>query len=74
MQDETIGTVVVWNHPEGWGVLRSPDLADDVWVHFSDVETIDGQGLNVGNRVRFRYRAARQDGWTLRATWVHRLP
>jgi CspA family cold shock protein len=73
-QDEAVGTVLVWNDAEGWGVIRSPDVSSDVWVHSSDVDSVDDERtLNEGDRVEFRYRSVTRADFTLRTSWVRRL-
>jgi CspA family cold shock protein len=70
------GTVKAWHYDEGWGVLTSPEVPSDVWVHFSCVE---GSGdfvfLTAGESVEFDYESAGhggQDGYSYRATTVRR--
>jgi len=72
-QDEAVGTDLVWNDAEGWGVIRSPDVPSDVWVHSSDVDSVDGRRLNEGDRVQFRYRNGTRAGYAFRTSWVRRL-
>jgi hypothetical protein len=37
----TLGTVKSWNDDEGWGVLTSPELDEDVWAHFVYVDALE---------------------------------
>jgi CspA family cold shock protein len=67
---EANGTVKVWHRDEGWGVLTSPDVPEDVWVHFSAIEGSGFRSLNEGDPVMFHYRPARQDGYSYLAVSV----
>lgn len=67
------GTVKTWSDDEGWGVLSSPAVPGDVWVHHV---AIDGDGfrtLIVGQPVTFDVMdlgTPIQDGYRYRATRV----
>lgn len=58
----------------GWGVLQSDDLPADVWAHYSAIEDMPGfRGLEAGERVRFSWEEADQDGYRLRAVAIYKL-
>lgn len=63
------GVCVAWSADEGWGVLRSDDVASDVFVHFSDIRTSGYTTLDVGDAVRFEVEPfpSGQDGYFFRA-------
>jgi len=71
----TLGTVKSWNDDEGWGVLTSPELDEDVWAHFAYVEAEGFRELGPGAAVEFDYEQppGGQDGFTYRATRVRQL-
>ncbi len=68
------GTVKAWHGDLGWGVLSSPDVPSDIWVHFS---AVDGEGfreLAQDAPVEFKYRrVADQDGYSYIADSVRQL-
>ncbi|WP_068921390.1 cold-shock protein [Planobispora rosea] len=72
--DEVTGTVVSWDGEEGWGVLASPGVPGEVWVHFSAIEAPPGRycTLNEGEEVLFTWEHAMQDGFACRAVAVTR--
>ncbi len=70
----TSGTVKVWHADQGWGVLTSPFVSDEVWAHFSAIEGTSYRDLIDGEAVEFRYRRAHQDGYAYLAVSVRRLP
>ena len=53
---------------KGWGVIVSPDLPSDIWVHFSHLEGPGFRALHAGDLVDFDAEAAQQDGFDFRAT------
>ncbi|WP_248962911.1 cold-shock protein [Sphaerisporangium perillae] len=62
------GTVVEWSDDEGWGFLRSADVPGDIFAHFSMITGVQGyRTLAPGQRVRFTWERARQDGFDFRA-------
>lgn len=63
------GIVKLWNHDEGWGVVSSPAVPGDVWVHFMHIEGEGYRSLAVGATVEFDYTAVPggQDGYGYRA-------
>jgi cold shock protein len=69
----TAGSVQSWRVDEGWGVLTSPDLVGDVWVHFSSILGDGFRELATGEPVEFRYEDRLQDGYAHAATVVRRL-
>jgi CspA family cold shock protein len=69
----TRGTTKAWHAEEGWGVIESPDLADDVWVHFSDILGEGYRELASSEPVEFRYEEREQDGFRYAAVSVRRL-
>jgi CspA family cold shock protein len=54
-------------------VLTSPDVAGDVWVHFSDTLGDGYRELATGEPVEFRYEEREQDGYRYAAISVRRL-
>jgi cold shock protein len=64
------GTVKAWNDDEGWGVLASPEVPDDVWAHFTAIEVEGYRTLQTGTTIEFDYIGTDQDGYTYRATRV----
>jgi cold shock CspA family protein len=65
-------TVKQWNDDEGWGVLTAPDVAEDIWAHFSAMSGDGARSVEVGETVAvvvvdrdgpiqdgYRYRAER---------------
>ena len=66
-------TVKSWSDEEGWGVLASPEVREDIWAHFS---AIDGPGfrtLATGQAVTCEVEdlgAQLQDGYRFRASRV----
>lgn len=71
------GSVKLWHDGEGWGVLTSADVPDDVWASFSAIEGSGWKNLNVGEQVEFRYRPTQskgsQDGYSYIAESIRRL-
>jgi CspA family cold shock protein len=68
------GTVKFWRDDDGWGVIASPAVPDDVWTHFSAIEAAGYRALAQGDSVEFDCQPAEQDGYQLVATRVRRLP
>lgn len=66
------GTVVSWNDDEGWGVLASPAVDGEVWVHYSEIQGTGYRALRAGEPVRFTYETVSQDGYPNRAVMVDR--
>jgi CspA family cold shock protein len=66
------GTVVSWNDDDGWGVLSSPAVDGEVWVHYSDIKGTGYRALRAGESVRFTYETVNQDGYPNRAVMVDR--
>jgi CspA family cold shock protein len=67
------GTVVSWNDDGGWGVLSSPAVDGEVWVHYSNIKGTSYRALREGEPVRFTYETVKQDGYPHRAVLVDRL-
>lgn len=72
--DVFVGRVLEWRSEEGWGVLTSDALPDDVWAHFSAIEAQGFRELTVGRRVTFTAEKAEQDGFHWRAVRVWEEP
>jgi CspA family cold shock protein len=72
--DKVTGTVVSWYPEEGWGVLASPSVPGEVWVHFSAIEAPSGRyrTLGEGEEILFTYERGMQDGFAYRAVAVAR--
>jgi CspA family cold shock protein len=71
------GTVKQWYDEEGWGVLTSPSVGGDVFVHFSHIESSsEYRSLDNGEGVQFEWEPfpEGQDGCFFRATRVVREP
>jgi CspA family cold shock protein len=65
------GQVKWFSNEEGWGVLTSPDVPGDVFVHFSDIPGEGYRSLSEGQKVLFDYEDAvpgGQDGCPYVAT------
>jgi CspA family cold shock protein len=65
--------VVAWLAEEGWGVLRSTDVPEDIWAHFSSVDTEGYKSLTPGERVDVEVEGPLrfdQDGYRYRAKRV----
>ena len=63
-----LGIVKFFKTDKGWGVLVSPELPSDVWVHFSVVEMNGFRALAAGDVVEFDVEEAVQDSFRYRAT------
>jgi CspA family cold shock protein len=66
-------TVKFWNDEEGWGVLVSPEIREDVWAHFSAIEAFGYRELGTGQAVTCKVEDLGepvQDGYRFRATRV----
>jgi CspA family cold shock protein len=63
------GECVLWSDEDGWGALRSDDVASEVFVHFADLHMTGFHALNPGERVRFDVEPypSGQDGYFFRA-------
>jgi len=66
------GIVKTWHPDLGWGVLTSPDVKAEIWVHFSAIEAEGYRELQAGDLVEFRYHRAHQDGYEYVAETVRR--
>jgi cold shock protein len=66
-------TVKFWNDEEGWGVLVSPEIGEDVWAHFSAIEAFGYRELATGQTVTCKVEDLGepvQDGYRFRASRV----
>jgi CspA family cold shock protein len=66
-------TVKSWSDEEGWGVLVSPELREDIWAHFSAIESFGYRGLVAGQAVMCAVEdlgGPEQDGYRFRANRV----
>ncbi|MEU0270249.1 cold shock domain-containing protein [Streptomyces sp. NPDC006307] len=74
--DVLSGHVREWNSEEGWGVLVTPSLPDDVWAHYSVIEAAEAgeaggfRALTAGQAVTFTVEQAEQDRFRWRAVRV----
>lgn len=62
-----------WHNEEGWGVLSSSDVPEDIWVHFSAVDMEGYKTLTPGERVDVEVEGPLpfdQDGYRFRAKRV----
>ncbi|MCK8677185.1 cold-shock protein [Streptomyces lichenis] len=66
------GHVRAWHREEGWGVLGTPSLPEEVWAHYSLIEAGGGgfRELTVGEAVTFTAERAEQDGFHWRAVSI----
>ncbi|MGW1008562.1 cold shock domain-containing protein [Streptomyces termitum] len=64
------GHVREWHDEEGWGVLVTPALPDDVWAHCSVVEAEGFRSLTAGQAVTFSAERAEQDRFLWRAVRI----
>ena len=64
------GRVLEWHSEEGWGVLASDALPDEVWAHFSAIQADGYRELIVGQSVTFSAEQAEQDEYRWRAVSV----
>jgi cold shock CspA family protein len=70
------GTVKSWDDDAGWGVLSSPGVPEDLFAHFSAMESDEYVALRPGEAVEFEYIPCPwpggQDGYAYRAERVWR--
>ena len=68
------GSVKSWDDDAGWGVLSSPDVPGELFVHFSSIDVAGYASLTPGENVRFDWEPypSGQDGYFYRATRVRR--
>ncbi len=64
------GHVSEWHREEGWGVLVTPTLPDDVWAHYSAIEAEGFRSLTAGEAVTFSVERAEQDQFLWRAVRI----
>lgn len=70
-------TVKFWSDEEGWGVLFSPEIDEDIWAHFSAIDGPGYRALTVGQEVTCKIEdlgGPVQDGYRFRATYVVAAP
>jgi len=67
-----LGTVAFWHADEGWGAVESPDRAGVGFVHFSNIQGVEGyRELIPGSPVEFEWKDDfGQDGCQWRVIWV----
>ena len=53
MNEREIGTVKWFNDSKGYGFIERGDGQDDVFVHFSAIQTTGFRSLSEGDRVEF---------------------
>jgi CspA family cold shock protein len=51
------GTVKTWHDDDGWGVLVSPEVPGEVFVHYTHIEGDGFRELHEGASVDFQYEA-----------------
>jgi cold shock CspA family protein len=64
------GRVLEWHSEEGWGVLATDALPDNVWAHFSTIQAEGFRELTAGQAVTFSAEQAEQDEYRRRAVSV----
>jgi CspA family cold shock protein len=64
------GWVVAWHDDAGWGVLASPELDGEVWMHRTNVPNSLRRPLPVGLAVNFSFEGPGPDGYLYQAIWV----
>ncbi|PWG12365.1 cold-shock protein [Streptomyces sp. V2] len=65
-----VGRVLEWHREEGWGVITSDALPNEVWTHFSIVQAEGFRELATGQTVTFSAERAEQDEYHWRAVRV----
>src|SRR4051794_8287549 len=65
-----IGTVREFHGDEGWGVIDAEQVPGGCWVSFTVIAMEGYRELTAGQRVRFTFERADQDGYDFRATGV----
>ena len=66
----SLGQVRVWHDEDGWGVIDSDATPGGCWAHFSSVLVAGHKTMRTGQRVRFAFETAEQDGYSFRAVEV----
>ena len=63
------GECAWWSDEDGWGALRSDDVASEVFAHFANLSMDGYHTLRPGDRVRFDVEPypPGQDGYFFRA-------
>jgi CspA family cold shock protein len=64
------GVVREFHVDEGWGAIDGPAVPGGCWVHFSAIAMDGFRQLAAGQHIWFRAEAAKQDGFSFRATKV----
>lgn len=67
------GVVKFFTSEQGWGVVVSPDIPGDVWVHFSVIEMGGYRALTAGDVVEMDVEEATQPPFSYRATRVRHV-
>ena len=67
------GTVKWFNPDKGYGFISNDDGSDDVFVHFSAIQTDGFRTLNEGQRVSFETEPDPKDSAKLRAVNVNAI-
>lgn len=62
----SLGQVRFWHDVDGWGVIDSDATPGGCWAHFSSVLVAGYKSLRTGQRVRFTFETAEQDGYSFR--------
>ena len=69
------GEVAFWHSEEGWGAVRTPELAGVGFVHFAHIRGMEGyRELRSGEVVEFEFADGyHQAGCQYRVHWVRRV-
>ena len=65
------GTVKWFNAEKGFGFIKNDNGGDDVFVHFSAIQTEGFKSLEEGQKVTFDVESDPKDSRKLRAVNVH---
>src|SRR4051794_15723092 len=66
----SMGTVREFHGDDGWGVIDADEVPGGCWFLFTVIAMEGYRELTAGERVRFTFEAAEQDGYDFRATGV----
>jgi cold shock protein len=71
-ENGTAGVVKCFDADEGWGVIATPEVPGNCFVHFCSIEVPGYREVRAGQRVRFTYEdpGFPQDGCRFRALKV----
>lgn len=67
------GTVKWFNSEKGYGFISNDEGGDDVFVHFSDIQSDSFKTLNEGEKVTYETRPDPKDSSKFRAANVVKL-